>query len=122
MAAPIFNSGALQANVRGAKAAAEAAIIQLERTFQVALRETSDSLIGVSKTRERRLEQERLLVAVREANRLSRLLYEGGVSSYLQVLDADRNLFDAEVAMAQLQREELLAVVRLYRALGGGWQ
>jgi len=108
--------------VRGAKAAAEAAIIQLERTFQVALRETSDSLIGVSKTRERRLEQERLLVAVREANRLSRLLYEGGVSSYLQVLDADRNLFDAEVAMAQLQREELLAVVRLYRALGGGWQ
>ncbi|MBS1824129.1 MAG: TolC family protein [Acidobacteria bacterium] len=122
VAAPIFNSGALRANVRAAKVAAEAAIIQLERTFQVALRETSDSLIGVSKTRERRLDQERLLVAVREANRLSRLLYEGGVSSYLQVLDTDRNLFDAEVAMAQLQREELLAVVRLYRALGGGWQ
>jgi multidrug efflux system outer membrane protein len=67
------------------------------------------------------IQQDRLLFAVRESNRLSRLLYEGGVASYLQVLDSDRNLFDAELVLAQVQRDELLSVVRLYRALGGGW-
>jgi outer membrane protein TolC len=59
---------------------------------------------------------------VREATRLSRLRYQGGVDSYLQVLDAERNLFDAELVLAQVQRDELLSVVQLYRALGGGWQ
>ena len=93
-----------------------------ERSFQIALRETSDALISVQKVREQRTEQEQLLRAVREANRLSRLLYQGGVASYLQVLDAERNLFDAELVLAQVQRDELLAVVRLYRALGGGWR
>jgi multidrug efflux system outer membrane protein len=76
----------------------------------------------VQKTREQRVEQEELLRALREAARLSRLLYQGGVTSYLQVLDADRNLFDAELVLAQVQRDELLSVVRLYRSLGGGWR
>ncbi|MBY0504499.1 MAG: multidrug efflux RND transporter permease subunit [Bryobacteraceae bacterium] len=119
---PIFNSGALRANVRGARARAELATIEFERTFQTALRETADSLIGIQKVREQRLEQEALLAALRETNRLSRMLYDGGVTSYLQVLDAERNLFEGELSVAQVQREELLAIVRLYRALGGGWQ
>jgi multidrug efflux system outer membrane protein len=121
-AVPIFNTGALRANVRGAKARAEAAATGYERSFQNALRETSDALVSLQKVREQRVEQEQLLRAVREANRLSRLLYEGGVASYLQVLDSDRNLFDAELVLAQIQRDELLAVVKLYRALGGGWR
>jgi outer membrane protein TolC len=50
------------------------------------------------------------------------MLYDGGVTSYLQVLDAERNLFEGELAVAQVQREELLAIVCLYRALGGGWR
>lgn len=119
---PLFNAGALRANVRVAKARAEAATLAYERSFQTALRETSDALTTVQKVREQRAEQEKLLRAVTEANRLSRMLYEGGVASYLQVLDADRNLFDAELALAQVQRDELLSVVRLYRALGGGWR
>jgi len=118
---PIFNSGALRANVRSAKARAEAAAIAYERSFQIALQETADALISVQKVREQRTEQEQLLRALRESNRLSRLLYDGGVASYLQVLDADRSLFDAELVLAQIQRDELLGVVRLYRALGGGW-
>jgi multidrug efflux system outer membrane protein len=119
---PLLNSGALRANVRSAKARAEAAALVYERSLQTALQETSDALASVQKTREQRVEQEELLRAVREANRLSRLLYAGGVASYLQVLDADRNLFDAELVLAQIQRDELLAVVRVYRALGGGWR
>ena len=118
---PLFNSGALRANVRSAKARAAAAALFYEWSFQNALRETSDALISVQKTREQRTEQEQLLRALREATRLSRLRYQGGVDSYLQVLDAERNLFDAELVLAQVQRDELLAVVRLYRALGGGW-
>ena len=120
--APLFNRGALRANVDSARARADAAALVYERSFQNALRETSDALISVQKTRAQRTEQEQLLRAVREATRLSRLRYQGGVDSYLQVLDAERNLFDAELVLAQVQRDELLSVVRLYRALGGGWQ
>jgi multidrug efflux system outer membrane protein len=101
---------------------AEAATLNYERSFQNALRETSDALISVEKVREQRIEREQLLRAVREATRLSRLRYQGGVDSYLQVLDAERDLFDAELTLAQVQRDELLSVVRLYSALGGGWQ
>ena len=73
------------------------------------------------KTREQRFEQERLADALRQSNRRSRLLYEGGVASYLQVLDTDRNRFEGELAPAEVKREELLAIVRLYRAGRGGW-
>ncbi len=118
---PIFNSGALRANVRSAQARTEAAALAYERNFQIALREAADSLISVNKTREQRAQQENLLRALRETNRLSGMLYRGGVASYLQVLDAERNLFDGELALAQTLREELLSVVRLYRSLGGGW-
>lgn len=119
---PIFNSGALRANVKGSRAQAEAALLQYEQSFRNALRETSDALISIRKTREQRVEQEKLLASLTEANRLSRLRYQGGVDSYLQVLDSDRNLLDSQLALAQVQRDELLSVVRLYKALGGGWQ
>jgi multidrug efflux system outer membrane protein len=60
--------------------------------------------------------------ALSESQRLSTIRYQGGLDSYLQVLDAQRNLFQGELTLAQLDREELLSVVQLYRALGGGWQ
>ena len=60
--------------------------------------------------------------ALVETNRLSTVRYRGGLDSYLQVLDAERNLFQGELVLAQLRREELLGIVQLYRALGGGWQ
>jgi multidrug efflux system outer membrane protein len=61
-------------------------------------------------------------VAARETTRLANVRYRGGVSPYLEVLDSERQLFDAELGLVRLQRDELLAVVRLYKALGGGWQ
>ncbi|MBY0503368.1 MAG: multidrug efflux RND transporter permease subunit [Bryobacteraceae bacterium] len=119
---PLFNSKALLANVKSARAQTEGALLQYELGFQTALRETADALVTVGKVREQRGEQEKLVKSLTEANRLSRLRYSGGVDSYLQVLDAERNLFESELVLAQVQRDELLAVVRLYRALGGGWQ
>ena len=82
----------------------------------------SDSLVGYRKTSEQRAQEELLLKALRETSRLSTLRYQGGLDSYLQVLDAERNRFQGELALAQLREQEVLSVVQLYRALGGGWQ
>jgi hydrophobe/amphiphile efflux-1 (HAE1) family protein/NodT family efflux transporter outer membrane factor (OMF) lipoprotein len=119
---PILNAGRLKANLAAAQAQARQAAISYELTFQSALRETSDSLIAYRRLREQRQEQQRLIRSLEEANRLSKLRYQGGVDSYLQVLDSDRTLFENQFTLAQLLRDELLAVVSLYRALGGGWQ
>jgi multidrug efflux system outer membrane protein len=119
---PIFNAGRLRANVRFTEAQEREAALNYERTIQGAFREVSDSLVGYGKTGEQRTQQELLVAALRETDRLSTLRYRGGLDSYLQVLDAERNLFTGELRLAQLRRDELLSVVQLYRALGGGWQ
>jgi hydrophobe/amphiphile efflux-1 (HAE1) family protein/NodT family efflux transporter outer membrane factor (OMF) lipoprotein len=119
---PLFNAGRLRANVDAARARAQQVALSYEQVYQQALRDTSNSLIAVRRIREQRVEQERLLASLRQANRISKLRYEGGVDSYLQVLDSDRNLFENELTLAQVRRDELLAIVSLYRALGGGWQ
>lgn len=119
---PIFNAGRVRSTVKLTEAITREAVINYEKTIQTAFREVSDALVSIGKTDEQ-LEQQRLLVnALRESNRLSLLRYQGGLDSYLQVLDAQRNLFQGELVLAQLRREELLTVVQLYRALGGGWQ
>jgi outer membrane protein TolC len=82
----------------------------------------SDALEGHRKTSEQRVQQERLVEALRASTRLSTQRYEGGVDNYLQVLDAQRNLFRGELDLARLRQQELAAIVQLYRALGGGWK
>lgn len=62
------------------------------------------------------------MVAAREATPLANIRYTGGVTTYLEVQDADRQLFDAELGLVRIRRDEPLAVVRLYKGLGGGWQ
>lgn len=119
---PIFNAGRIRSNVRLTRALEREALVNYEKTIQNAFREVSDALIGYRKTTEQRTQQELLAGALRETDRLSRLRYQGGLDSYLQVLDAERNLFQGELLLAQLRRQELLAVVQLYRALGGGWE
>jgi multidrug efflux system outer membrane protein len=79
-------------------------------------------LIGYRKTAEQRAQEELLVKALRDSDRLSTLRYKGGLDSYLQVLDAERNLFTGELDLAKLRRDELVSIVTLYRALGGGWQ
>ena len=118
---PIFNMGRVQAGVDSAEARAQEAVIRYQQTVQQALREVSDALVAHRKRREARREQETLVQVLRNATKLSNLRYDGGVTNYLEVLDNERQLFSAELDLALVQRDELLAVVGLYRALGGGW-
>jgi outer membrane protein, multidrug efflux system len=118
---PIFNMGRIGAGVDSAEARAQEALVRYQQTVQQAFREVSDALVEHRKRQEFRIQQEALVMSLRDAARLADVRYRGGVSSYLEVLDTERQLFDAELGLAQAQRDELLAVVRLYRALGGGW-
>lgn len=119
---PIFRAGQLRSNVRFTEAQQREALIGYQRTIYGALRDVSDSLIGVTQTRIQRTEQDNLVRSLTERSRLARLRYEGGVDSYLQVLDAQRDLFSGQLVLAQVRLLELQSVVRLYRSLGGGWQ
>jgi multidrug efflux system outer membrane protein len=119
---PIFTGGRNRSNVELATAQQQLALVQYERVIQTAFREVSDGLIQHQKVREIRATQELLVATLQDRSRLSYLRYRGGVDTLLNALDADRDLFDAELGLAQTKRNELLAMVQLYRALGGGWQ
>jgi len=119
---PIFTAGRLKSNVRLAEAQQKIALVQYERTIQTAFREVSDSLVQYQKVREIRGDQETLVATLQDRSRLSYRRYQGGVDTLLSALDADRDLFDGELRLAQIRRDELVSVVQLYRALGGGWQ
>jgi multidrug efflux system outer membrane protein len=118
---PIFNMGRVRAGVDSAEARVQEAAARYEQTVQQALREVSDALVGHRKRQEARREQQTLVQILRSATALSNLRYDGGVTSYLEVLDNERQLFTAELDLARARRDELLALVGLYRALGGGW-
>jgi NodT family efflux transporter outer membrane factor (OMF) lipoprotein len=120
-AAPIFNAGHTRANVRFSESVERELVVNYQRTIYRALREVSDALAGYHKTGEQRAQQEQLVSALRDAAQLSTDRYQGGLDSYLQVLDAQRGLFRSELDLTALQRQELTSIVELYRALGGGW-
>lgn len=119
--APIFNAGRTRANVRLAESVQRELVVNYQRAIYTALREVADSLAAYHKTSEQRAEQGQLVEALRNSARLSNQRYEGGLDNYLQVLDAQRNLFQGELDLARLRQLELSSLVQLYRALGGGW-
>ena len=97
-------------------------LIAYQRSIYSALREVSDALVALRPLEgEQRNQQEQLVNTLEETVRLSDLRYRGGLDSYLQVLDAQRNLFVGPLLLAQLRLQERVSVVQLYRALGGGW-
>ncbi len=118
---PIFRAG-LRAGLQLTEAQKRELLVAYQKSIFTALREVSDALVAHQHTREQRQEQEKLVGALEESVRLSNLRYRGGLDSYLQVLDAERNLFSGQLTLAQLRLQELESVVALYRALGGGWQ
>jgi len=119
---PIFTAGKLRANVRLTEAQEQEAVLFYQQSIQQAFREVSDSLVGYRKDQEFRAQQELLTVAAQDTVRLANIRYDGGVTSYLEVLDSDTRSFNAQIALAQAQLSERLALVQLYNALGGGWQ
>jgi outer membrane protein, multidrug efflux system len=119
---PIFNAGRIRSGVQLATAQQQLALIEYERAIQTAFREVSDALVRYQKEREIRAQQELLVATLQDRSRMSHVRYEGGIDTLLNALDADRDLFASELGLAQTRRNELLALVQLYRALGGGWQ
>jgi multidrug efflux system outer membrane protein len=119
---PIFEGGRLRNNVRLTEAQMQEAVIFYQQTIQEAFREVADALIGYRKSQEFRAQQELLTQSAQDAARLSDIRYKGGAASYLEVLTNQTNYFSAELNLAQAERNELLALVGLYKALGGGWQ
>ena len=120
-AGPIFTAGRTTYEWRAAQAATEAARASYEGTVLNALREVSDALTAREKLRGVREEEERQVKALADALDTARVRYSGGLATYLEVLDAQQQLYPAQLALAQTRRDELLAVVELYRALGGSW-
>ena len=119
---PIFTGGRLRSEVRLAEARQQTAVLFYQLSIQGAFRSVSDALVAYHKTREFRAQQELLFRSAEDAARLSHMRYTGGVTGYLEVLTNETNAFSAELGLAQAQLNELLALVQLYQALGGGWQ
>jgi multidrug efflux system outer membrane protein len=122
LAQPIFTGGRLRSEVRLAEARQQTAALFYQQSIQGAFRSVSDALVAYHKTREFRAQQELLFRSAEDAARLSHMRYNGGVTGYLEVLTNETNAFSTELGLVQAQVNELLAVVQLYQALGGGWQ
>ena len=119
---PIFEAGRLKSGVKLAQAQRDSMLVAYEKSIQTAFTEVSNALIAHQRTRESRVHQQALVVALEDRKRLSYMRYRGGVDTQLNALDSDRDLFQAELTLAQLKRNEILSIVELYKALGGGWQ
>jgi multidrug efflux system outer membrane protein len=119
---PIFQGFALLERYRGRKAFWEETKAQYESTVITAFAEVADALSDQSKLGTAREAQERAVRSYEESVRLALIRYDSGLAQYFEVLDAQQQLYPAEITLAQIQLRELLTVVTLYRALGGGWQ
>jgi outer membrane protein, multidrug efflux system len=118
---PLFNAGKLWANYKASKAQREAAILTYQKSILDALRDVADSLVGYQKAKEYRVQREIFATTLRDQLRLADMRYRGGVSSYLEVLDTERQALDAELSYAQAYLGELNSAIYVYKALGGGW-
>jgi multidrug efflux system outer membrane protein len=119
---PIFTAGRIKSTVKLQEALRDRALIQYERTIQTAFTEVSNALIAHQRVRESRVQQELLVAALQDRTRLAYVRYRGGVDTLLNALDSDRDLFQSELTLSQIRLNELISVVQLYKALGGGWQ
>jgi outer membrane protein, multidrug efflux system len=119
---PLFNAGRIRGNYQAARARFDQAMAEYQQTAINAYREVSDSLIAIQKLAAIRVEQQAGVVALRDASQLSRERYDIGLSSYIEILLADQQLFQLELELARTRGDEMRALAQLYRALGGGWQ
>jgi multidrug efflux system outer membrane protein len=119
---PLFNAGNLQAGVERSQAQQRILVEQYRATIRQAFREVSDALVALQELGTQREAGRREVIANGERVRVSRARYLAGITSFFEVLDAERQLFASEVALSQTTRANFQAVVQLYRALGGGWR
>jgi outer membrane protein, multidrug efflux system len=119
---PIFEGGALRNNLRYAKSQERQALIGYEQSIQRAFGDVSDALIAYDKKHGVRERQEQSVKDLQESVNVSLMRYRGGKANYLEVLDSQRSLFNAELTLAQARNNEYQSLVQLYKALGGGWK
>ena len=119
---PIFEAGRLKSGVRLTEAQREQMLLTYQQTIQGAFRDVSNALVAYRKDREFRIQQQNLLSSALDAAQLSNQRFNAGTTDYLEVLTNETNAFSAELGLAQAQGNELIALVQLYQALGGGWQ
>ncbi|MCC2681277.1 MAG: efflux system, outer rane lipoprotein NodT [Nitrosospira multiformis] len=118
---PIFTAGGIAGQVKQAEARHEQALVGYQRAIQIAFREVEDSLIAVQKTRAELAAQTRRVEALRTYLEMAQLRYDEGYISFIEVLDAQRSLFEAETTQAQTRGRVFISLVDLYKSLGGGW-
>lgn len=118
---PIFQGGAIYYDWQRAKAEWEEASLFYELTTLAALRDVSDSLVAREKYAAEREARAKAVVALQESVRISTVRYVDGRADYFEVLNAQQDLFPAELTLARVEANQLVSLVRLYRALGGGW-
>jgi multidrug efflux system outer membrane protein len=119
---PIFDAGRRSANYKIAKAQYQEFLIGYRKAIDGAFQDVSDALVGYQKNREYTSREALLTETLRDQTRLANQRYAGGVSSYLEVLDSERERLTAEQDLTQARRDVLTSLVQLYKALGGGWQ
>jgi multidrug efflux pump len=119
---PVFNGGRQKSEVAAARARADQARAQFEQVALSALRDANDALVAVRTTRDQSVALATQVNALRKALELAELRYTSGAASYLEVLDAQRSLYAAELSLSQAQLQRLIAAVQLYQALGGSWK
>lgn len=120
-AAPLLNFGQTAGQVKQAEAQQQQALFQYQKTVLTGFKDVEDALVKTTKGREQLAAQQRQMAALEEYSRLSRLQFEAGTSSYLQVLDADRSLFTGKLNSTQTQYDLLVSLISVYKAMGGGW-
>lgn len=118
---PLLNAQILGFQQEANEAQARQAIAQYGQSILVAFREVEDALVAVRTARQQREAQAQQVEALRSAMRLATVRYKGGLANYLDVLIAQRSLFDSELALTGTHRLHLVSIVQLYKALGGGW-
>jgi multidrug efflux system outer membrane protein len=122
LAQPLFEGGKLRGQLQLSQETKQEMVLNYQKTIAGAFRDVSNALIALNKQRAYREQQEKLVAAAQDSTRLARLRYQGGSTSYLEVLTTDSNLYSAQLNLVTAQQNEALTLVQLYSALGGGWQ
>lgn len=118
---PVFNAGVIAGTIKATEALQQQALVRYQQAVQTAFREVEDALIDQAKSREQLARQKKQVEALQSYLGLARVRYENGYTSYLEVLDAERGLFSAELSYTQTQGVLFRALVNLYKSMGGGW-
>jgi multidrug efflux system outer membrane protein len=119
---PLFEGGKLRGQLQLSEETKKEMVLNYQKTIATAFGDVSNALISVNKQRDTREQQEKLVAAAEDAARLARMRFEGGATSYLEVLTTDSTLFSDQLNLVSSREGEALSLVQLYEALGGGWQ